>query len=324
MRVNSGTKPTLLSQDSYPVRLCQTRHVRKKQPCRDDTQEKNPQNLKPTDIRQGCNFFFILKMKPSKQSKTVFCRKNLLDNCLTPLFGVFFFWNFPDHATAQIGPSVRQIIVATAPDWDSHRAMLQCYHRPSTSAPWQPAFPKPWPVLLGKKGLAWGRGVFTPPRNGIPLKVEKDWKAPAGVFQLGMLFGYASSAPRGAAWPYVQVGPWDAYVDDPQNPNYNRHVRVNPQAVPPWFEKQRMRLGDAAYKWMLEVRHNQNPAAAGYGSAIFFHVRRGPDKPSAGCTTMAVENLEAMIRWLDPSAYPHYVLLPQADYMALRQAWRLP
>jgi L,D-peptidoglycan transpeptidase YkuD (ErfK/YbiS/YcfS/YnhG family) len=62
----------------------------------------------------------------------------------------------------------------------------------------------------------------------------------------------------------------------------------------------------------------------GGGSAIFFHVRRGPDKPSAGCTTMAVEPLEWMIRWLRPEDSPHYVLLPRADYMALRLKWRLP
>jgi len=37
-----------------------------------------------------------------------------------------------------------------------------------------------------------------------------------------------------------------------------------------------------------------------------------------------VENLEAMIRWLDPAASPHYVLLPKADYAALRAPWGLP
>ncbi|MES2597486.1 MAG: L,D-transpeptidase family protein [Verrucomicrobiota bacterium] len=225
---------------------------------------------------------------------------------------------------AQLGGSVHQVIVAKAASWNSNTASLQCYQRASVRDPWQPVFAKPFPVLLGKKGLAWGRGVFTPPQNGVQAKVEKDWRAPAGVFQLGLLFGYAAQPPGGARWPYHQVGPLDAYVDDPQNPYYNQHVRVDPNRIPPWFEKQKMRLGDAAYKWMLEIRHNQKPAAAGYGSAIFFHVRRGPDKPSAGCTTMAVENLERLIRWVDPSASPHYVLLPTADYDYLRASWRLP
>lgn len=230
----------------------------------------------------------------------------------------------PVQSMAQLGASVRQVIVATAPDWNTHRASLQCFQRASDRDPWQAVLPSPVPVLLGRNGLAWGRGVFNVPQNGVGMKVERDGRAPAGVFQLGILFGYAGSPPRGSQWPYHQVGKWDAYVDDPANPNYNRHVVVDPQNVPPWFEKQRMRLGDSAYKWMLEIRHNQNPAAPGYGSAIFFHVRRGPDKPSAGCTTMAVENLERILTWLDPRAFPHYVLLPKADYQALRAAWRLP
>lgn len=230
----------------------------------------------------------------------------------------------PGLLPAQLGRAVRQVIVAQAADWQSNTASLQAYQRPSAGQAWQPVFARPVPVLLGREGLAWGRGVFTPPAGAAVMKVEKDWRAPAGVFQLGSLFGYASAPPAGTQWPYLQVGPWDAYIDDPGHPDYNRHVRVSPDRVPPWFEKQRMRLGDAAYKWMLEIRHNQNPAAPGYGSAIFFHVRRGPTRPSAGCTTMAVENLEALIRWLDPRASPHYVLLPRAEYLRLRDAWRLP
>jgi len=227
-------------------------------------------------------------------------------------------------AQAQIGPAVRQVIVARAANWNSNTANLQAYQRSSSRAAWQPVFAKPVPVLLGRSGLAWGRGVFTPLQNGVPWKIEKDGRAPAGVFQLGRLFGYAATPPTGTCWPYHQVGQWDAYVDDPNNKYYNQHYRADPRNVPPWFEKQRMRLGDAAYKWMLEIRHNQGPAVPGYGSAIFFHVRRGPAKPSAGCTTMALDNLELLIGWLDPAASPHYVLLPQADYDFLRPGWKLP
>ena len=241
------------------------------------------------------------------------------------ILGCFFLLWSVSSAHAQLGRAVRQVIVTRAASWDSNTASMQCWQRPSAAAAWQPVFEKPVPVLLGRKGLAWGRGVFNPPRNGVPMKVEKDWKAPAGVFHLGSLFGYAATPPSGTRWPYIQVGPWDAYVDDSTSPFYNQHVRIDPrQGIPPWFEKQKMRLGDAAYKWMLEIRHNQRPAAPGYGSAIFFHVRRGPDKPSAGCTTMAEGDLVRLLRWIDPGASPHYVLLPRADYAALRSAWGLP
>lgn len=237
---------------------------------------------------------------------------------------ILFAVSLATEARAQLGASVRQVIVAKAAGWNSSTASLQAYQRSSANAPWTPVFSEAVPVNLGRSGLAWGRGVFNAPQNGIPFKVEKDWRSPSGVFQLGLLFGYAAKAPSGTRWPYHQVGPWDAYVDDPQNPYYNQHVRIDPRQVPPWFEKQKMRLGDSAYKWMLEIRHNQKPVAPGYGSAIFFHGWRGPNKPSAGCTTMAVENLEKLIRWLDPKAFPHYVLLPKYDYQYLRQTWALP
>jgi L,D-peptidoglycan transpeptidase YkuD (ErfK/YbiS/YcfS/YnhG family) len=128
---------------------------------------------------------------------------------------------------AQIPSSARQLIVSQAATWNSNTATLQCYQRTSASAPWQAVFAKSVPVLLGRAGLAWGRGVFNPPQNGIPAKVEKDWRAPAGVFQLGMLFGNAAKAPGGARWPYLQVGPWDAYVDDSSNPYYQKQFYSN-------------------------------------------------------------------------------------------------
>ncbi|MCB1227539.1 MAG: L,D-transpeptidase family protein [Verrucomicrobiales bacterium] len=244
---------------------------------------------------------------------------------LNPLIfsGLIFFCNLGE-SPAQVGRDTLQLIVATAPDWNSHRASLQAFQRASSRQPWQPVFRQPIPVLLGRNGLAWGRGLFQTPNSGAPQKRERDGRAPAGIFQLGQLFGYATQPPQGCRWPYHRVTQWDAYVDDPTLPEYNRHVQVDPRNVPPWFEKQRMRLGDAAYTWMLEIRHNQQPVVPGAGSAIFFHVRRGPDRPSSGCTTMRQEDLEALLRWLDPAASPYYVLLPREDYLALRGSWRLP
>jgi L,D-peptidoglycan transpeptidase YkuD (ErfK/YbiS/YcfS/YnhG family) len=304
-------------------------------------QEKNPQNLKPIFYPTGLIKWVYIRSRliqaiqnPMTKSKKIFrwiqCddnRQSIEEFRLFPLIicaALSLAWLLTGTAQAQLGSSVRQVIVARAPGWNSDTATLQAYQRDSARDPWRPVFSQPIPALLGRSGLAWGRGVFTPPSNGIPSKVEKDRRAPAGVFQLGTLFGYAASPPPGTEWPYHQVGPWDAYIDDPANPNYNRHVRVDPGNVPAWFEKQRMRLGDAAYKWMLEIRHNQKPAAPGYGSAIFFHVRRGPTTPTAGCTTMAEANLVRLLQWLDPKASPHYVLLPEKDYQALRGPWRLP
>lgn len=225
---------------------------------------------------------------------------------------------------AQVPSKALQLITAKADTWSSFRASLQCWERDHPKAPWKPVYPNAKPVLLGKKGLAWGTADFKIPASSIPKKIEKDWKAPAGIFALGKLHGYAKQGPSGSTWPYHQVGEWDAWIDDPTLPEYNRHIVVNPANPPSWFPKQRMRLGDFAYTWLLEIQHNTHPPVPGLGSAIFFHVRRGPDRPSAGCTTMKQSDLEDMIRWLNWDKSPHYVLLPKETYQQLQKEWKLP
>ena len=98
----------------------------------------------------------------------------------------------------------------------------------------------------------------------------------------------------------------------------------NPENPPPWFEKQKMRHNDFAYRWLIEVRHNSDPPAPGDGSAIFFHIRRGETRPTAGCTTMAENDLVRVIRWLRATRKPCYALLPTSEYDAKSKVWNLP
>lgn len=183
----------------------------------------------------------------------------------------------------------------------------------------------PWSVLYGKNGLAWGRGVLAGENSGPPPKHEKDGRAPAGVFRIGTIYTYDATLPAGAKYPFRTVTRADAWIDDVNSPDYNRHVVIeDPETPPPWFEKQKMRHNDFAYRWLVEIRHNSDPPVPGAGSAIFFHIRRGPQRPSAGCTTMAESDLVKLIRWLRSDARPHYVLLPRDEYRARWTAWGLP
>ncbi len=216
---------------------------------------------------------------------------------------------------------VDQLLVAIAKDWDSDRALLWAFERRGND--WTPALGKAKPVMLGHAGLAWGLGVIPAP-GGAKLKVEGDGRTPAGLFRIGKIYGYPRRLPRGSRYPYHQIGPRDAWIDDPANPFYNQHFVAKPGQKPDWFESQRMRLGDPAYTYRVEVRHNADPPKPGFGSAIFFHYRRGPNTASAGCTTMKQEDLHDVIRWLRASKNPHYVILPQSEYDRLQSAWKLP
>ncbi|MCB1063452.1 MAG: L,D-transpeptidase family protein [Verrucomicrobiae bacterium] len=222
-------------------------------------------------------------------------------------------------------PRTSQMLLGIAEEWSSTSGKLYPFHR-DRSGKWMPSFSESIPVLFGRGGLVWGRGAVPTPEG--TKKREGDRKAPAGFFAIGKVLGYESALPSGsdASFPYRQVTKWDAWPDDPKNPYYNQHVVIDPkQGIPNWYESQKMRLGDSAYHWLVEIRHNSDPKPVpGGGSAIFFHIRRGPDKSSFGCTTMKQSDLENILRWLRCDANPHYVLLPKAEYQRLKQAWDLP
>lgn len=220
-----------------------------------------------------------------------------------------------------IDESVRQLIVSVAPTWDSKQGQLQLFERDAEG--WK-ATGEPWAVLYGANGLAWGRGVLGTDEKGIHKK-ERDKRAPAGVFRIGKIYTEDAALPEGAKYPFRTITKADAWIDDPALPHYNQHVVIeDPKNPPPWFEKQKMRHNDFAYRWLVEIRHNADPPVPGDGSAIFFHIRRGVTRPSAGCTVMAEGNLVKLIRWLRADRNPHYALLPRAEYQDKWKEWGLP
>jgi L,D-peptidoglycan transpeptidase YkuD (ErfK/YbiS/YcfS/YnhG family) len=225
------------------------------------------------------------------------------------------------HA-AGVPNDCQQLIVALAPDWNSMRGNLQRFERAGLG-PWQPVG-APCPVLFGKNGLAWGRGLAGQDEAGL-RKVERDGRAPAGVFRIGQIYTYDPALPAGADFPFHQVSKADAWIDDPTRPDYNQLVTIDdPEHPPPWFAKQKMRHDDFAYRWLVEIRHNSDPPLPNEGSAIFFHIRRGTARPTAGCTTMAESDLIRLITWLRADRHPSYVLLPRSVYAGKEQSWNLP
>ncbi len=243
------------------------------------------------------------------------------------LIGGFHRWTIlllllaSSACAAGVPQDCTQLIVGIAPDWNSMRGRLQLFER--RGAEWVAEGPA-WPVLFGKNGLAWGSGLAGQNEDGS-RKRERDGRAPAGIFRIGKIYTYDEQLPSGGDFPFHQVTEADAWIDDPRLPEYNRFVTIDDPAHPPaWFEKQKMRHNDFAYRWLVEIRHNSDPPVPGEGSAIFFHIRRGVDRPSAGCTTMAESDLVRLVTRLRGPWHPCYALLPAAEYQKKWQEWGLP
>jgi len=222
----------------------------------------------------------------------------------------------------RLGLDAKQMVVCLAPDNSSFAGTLQLFHR-DDSGVWQ-RDGDAWPVLFARKGLAWGRGL-NPPQTG-PQKRSDDHRNPAGLFKIGYALGYAPKLPPGSGgWPYHQVTDRDAWIDDPTLPEYNHLYTLSPGTPkPPWWEKERLHMGDFAYEWMVLIEDNYDNAVPGAGTDIFFHIRRGEHYRTAGCTTMARPDLVRLIKWLRLGSNAMVAELSRADYERVWKDWHLP
>jgi L,D-peptidoglycan transpeptidase YkuD (ErfK/YbiS/YcfS/YnhG family) len=219
-----------------------------------------------------------------------------------------------------------QILAVVAPDWDSAGARLQAYERPPGNLAWKKQG-KEVPAMLGRNGLAWGRGLHPAPPSGEPVKKEGDGRSPAGLFSLGRAFG---SFPAGSAevskiaMPYLALTRGTECVDDPGSVHYNQIVDSGVIEDPDWKSSEKMLEAGPVYGLGIEINHNRDPVETGAGSCIFLHPWEDEEKGTQGCTGVKRSAMEQILAWLDPGAGPLLVQLPRAGYDRVRKAWRLP
>ena len=218
----------------------------------------------------------------------------------------------------KIPSGTTQVIVVTTQDWTKTTGKLQRYD--ADKGEWKKVGEE-ISVAIGKSGLAWGNGTHA--SKGEPIKKEGDGKAPAGVYSLGTMFGYAPSSPASGNYPYRQSTIRDYFVDDVKSSSdYNTWVTLpsdKPNApAERWQSFEKMKRNDAIYEYGIVINHNITPIVKGNGSAIFFHVWRSPSSPTLGCTSMSKENLLTLMRWLDTARNPLLIQVPMAELAGLK------
>ena len=224
--------------------------------------------------------------------------------------------------TTPLGDS-RQIVLVLTDGWDSTGGTLQRFER--HGAAWH-AVGTASPIAVGRNGSGWGTGLH-PAQSGGLQKQEGDGRAPAGVFALGKAFGYAES--DATRMPYQPMQASHYCMDVPESPLYNRIIdtrELGESAAKGSTEPMRLDLhnqGDPRYRKGLVIGHNTSAVPRG-GSCIFAHLWRTAGEPTAGCTAMAPETMDALLGWLQPADKPLLVLLPRAEYLRVRSDWRLP
>ncbi len=128
--------------------------------------------------------------------------------------------------------------------------------------------------------------------GGISLhKREGDEATPSGLHRLRRVLYRADrlGAPPDTRLPREPIAPDDGWCDDVTNRDYNRAVRL-----PHDGRHERLWRHDALYDLMAVLAYNDDPVQRGLGSAIFLHLARADEAPTAGCVAVAMPDL----RWL--------------------------
>jgi D-alanyl-D-alanine dipeptidase len=136
----------------------------------------------------------------------------------------------------------RQCLIVITADWKATRGTLTAFERRNGEESWRPR-EQNIPVVVGKSGLAWGRGLADVGQFAGPVKAEGDGAAPAGAFRLSSAFGYA---PRSQVGPvrlhYCPLTPATEGIDDPTSRYYNHIVERSDIPVPDWRSSEQARL----------------------------------------------------------------------------------
>ena len=121
-------------------------------------------------------------------------------------------------------------------------------------------------------------------------KREGDGGTPLGIFPLRQLRFRPDRLPTPATGLPVQpTTPEDGWCDAPQDPAYNRPVRL-----PYPSSAETMWRDDHLYDLVVVLGHNDDPPRPGAGSAIFFHLaneKNGILQPTEGCVALRLPDM---------------------------------
>lgn len=217
----------------------------------------------------------------------------------------------------------QQLMLVLSPDWSSVKAQVYLYERDVPTSEWR-LFREAMPAVIGKKGLAWGRGLHGPPMDKTrPQKKEGDGKAPAGIFSFGHAFGYETAEMKNGL-PFHLMRDSHVCVDDSASSLYNQIFDESLVSKKTWKSAERMKRTDSLYKFGAVINHNTFPVTKKGGSCIFLHIWRSESEGTAGCTALSEAAVMTILQWLNPAKNPRMVQLPQSEYRRLQKEWNLP
>jgi L,D-peptidoglycan transpeptidase YkuD (ErfK/YbiS/YcfS/YnhG family) len=136
-------------------------------------------------------------------------------------------------------------------------------------------------------------------RSGVAaVKCEGDGATPIGRFAMRRVLYRADRGPRPrTALPLRSIRSVDGWCEDPNDPNYNRLVKLSPR-----HRGDHLTRDDQLYDLIVVLGYNDVPRVAGRGSAIFVHLARDGYTPTAGCIGLSRHDLLLLLAQAKPGS----------------------
>lgn len=191
--------------------------------------------------------------------------------------------------------SATQVVTVEAAGYGTTAATVALWERDGSC--WTSAG-GPWPAVLGAAGFS-------------DHHAEGDDTTPTGAYGIGPTM-YGTAPNPGVRYSYHQLVCGDWWDEDPSSQAYNSFQHVGCGQRPPFGGGSEALWEDSsAYPSFAVVEYNTGPVVAGAGSGIFIHADIG--SPTAGCVSLPLADLDALLRWLEPAAAPLVVMGPAGE-----------
>lgn len=217
----------------------------------------------------------------------------------------------------------RQLILIVAPDWNTPHGEVFLYNRENPHSPWK-RLENSTPCMLGRNGLAWGRGLVDQDIPG-PRKKEGDGRTPAGLFPLPFVFGYDSSVTAkqsGVRMPYFELTSSMVCVTDGHSAVFNEIADTKNPKGASWTCQERMVRDNNANRLGVFIGHNRRDPKPEAGSCVFLDIQ--PTQPTGGSIGCPEATLRRIMVWLDPASNPAIAILPHSVLASVQSTWGLP
>ena len=144
-------------------------------------------------------------------------------------------------------------------------------------------------------------------RSGVRAhKREGDGSTPAGIFSFAStMYGNAPNPAVRYTYRRLRCGDW--WDEDSASPTYDTFQVVRCSQTPPFDNgtSEALWTKRAAYPFFAVINYNRS-RTPGAGSAIFLHASLGA--PTAGCVSLARQQLVDILTWMNPSKHPRIAI----------------